>query len=468
MRNLPPRVEAVRESFQFPGRQRVICLLWFVAALCCGLPVRLVSQPFVAGASSARSVSGQFLIQGGGGVHRSPITPVLENDTNFVRLDPTLLAVSCERVKQLVWRSLGVTSPWTGKVFLRLYPAQSADSPVLIEADQFRDGWQYRLSLPDLCQRERYVRGIVGVVLLELANREAREHSAEVPLWLSEGMAREIWVSNQREVILASPRFSASGLRMAMLDVSERKKSSLERAHQQLCSETPLTFQQLSWPKNDPVTGEPPELYRNSAQVFVHQLLQLPSGADCLRTMVQNLFRYYNWQFAFHQAFQTQFREAVDVEKWWSLQLVHFTGRELVETWNPDNSWEKLDQLIRSAVQIRVGTNELPLHTEIPLQTIIRDWPAYRQSEALGNKTRELRALQPRLSRDLAAIVDDYCATLNLYLERLVHPGFVLPFRKQAVRHLNADEAIQRLDVLDEKRKALRPSIASDTVVQAP
>ena len=48
----------------------------------------------------------------------------------------------------------------------------------MIEAEQFRDGWQYRVSLPDLCQRERYIRAIVNVVLLEVANRQAREHSA--------------------------------------------------------------------------------------------------------------------------------------------------------------------------------------------------------------------------------------------------------------------------------------------------
>jgi len=370
-------------------------------------------------------------------------------------------------MKQLVWRALGINGAWSGKVFLRLYRAQSSDSPIMIEADQFRDGWQYRVSLPDLCQRERYIRAMVNVVLLEVANRRAREHSAEVPAWLAEGLAREIWASNQKEVILSSPGFSASGLRMSTITVSARMENSLELAHQELCTSSPLTFQQLSWPRRDPSTGEPSELYRSSAQVFVHQLLSLPGGSDCLRTMLLNLPRFYNWQFAFQQAFQETFHEAVDVEKWWSLQLVHFTGRELVETWTPDQSWEKLNQMIRSAVQVRVGTNELPLHAEIALQTIIRDWPAERQSPALEIKTRELRVLRPRLSRELAEVVDEYCSVLELYLERLNRPGFVLPFRKHVLHRQNAEEAIQRLDLLDSRRDALRPVAGADTVVQA-
>jgi hypothetical protein len=405
----------------------------------------------------ARSVSGQFVIQSGLGVPRSPAAALLENDTNFVRLDPTILTVSCERIKQLVYRALGGVTPWSGKIFLRLYPAESSDSPVSVEAEQFRDGWKYRVSLPHICQRERYIRALVSVLLLEIANRQSTEHSAEVPPWLSEGLAREIWASNQREVILAPPGYSESGLRMSSLMVSARKINPLDLAHQELCSSDPLSFQQLSWPQKDRFTGEPGELYRSSAQVFLHYLLTLPKGQNSMRTMLQNLPRFYNWQFAFMEAFHDDFHEALDVEKWWSLQLAHFTGRALVETWTAEQSWEKLDESVRSAVQIRIGTNDLPLHAEVALQTIIRDWTAPRQTQVLEFKIRELESLRPRLVNEYTGIVDEYCQTLGSYLEKLSHPGFVLPFRKHAIAHQNADEALHHLDLLDQKRRLLRP-----------
>jgi hypothetical protein len=78
----------------------------------------------------------------------------------------------------------------------------------------------------------------------------------------------------------------------------------------------------LSWPAAEQLVGERGELYRSSAQLFVHQLLNLPEGAACMRTMLEQLPLYYNWQFAFLHAFHELFPQPVDVEKWWSLQLV--------------------------------------------------------------------------------------------------------------------------------------------------
>jgi hypothetical protein len=269
-------------------------------------------------------------------------------------------------------------------------------------------------------------------------------------------------------VILAPPGYSGSGLRMSSLTVSARKENPLDLAHQELCSSDPLSFQQLSWPQNDRFTDEPGELYRSSAQVFLHYLLALPNGQNSVRSMLQNLPRFYNWQFAFMEAFRDYFHEALDVEKWWSLRLAHFTGRALVETWTAEQSWEKLDELVRSAVQIRIGTNDLPLHAEVALQTIIRDWTTPRQTQALEFKIRELQSLRPRLSRELTGIVDEYCQTLGNYLGKLNHPGFVLPFRKHVIAHQNADEALHRLDLLDQKRNTLRQSVAPvQTPIQA-
>ncbi|HTL17059.1 MAG TPA: hypothetical protein VL793_07470 [Patescibacteria group bacterium] len=421
------------------------------------LPVMTRAQIAAPPFSISRSVSGQFVVQSSPPAFGSPMAGLLQNDTNFVELDPTLLTVSCERIKQILFRDLGSTEPWTGKILLRLYSAGSADSPIAIDAEQFRDRWQYRVSLPNFCQRERYVRAIVSVLLLEMANRQPGSHSAEVPAWLREGLSREIWASNQKEVILTRPQMSDAGLRMTTLLVNARKENSLDRAHQQLCAATPLNFQQLSWPVPDSLTGEPTELYRNCAQVFVRDLMSLPNGQTCLRTMIQQLPRFYNWQFAFLAAFHDHFRETLDVEKWWSLELVHFTGRELTDRWGSEESWEKLDQVVRSAVQIRIGTNELPLRGEVALQTIIRDWPVPRQTQALETKLRELQMLRPRLVRDLALITDDYCRAIETYLQNLNHPGFVLPFRKGVVARHNAAEIVLRLDELDSRRATIRP-----------
>jgi hypothetical protein len=439
--------------------------------MCMASPAVLRAQSLTPGLFLSRSVSGQFVIQSAPRSLGSPLGGIIENNTNYVRLDPGLLTVSCERIKQLVWRELNVTAPWRGKVFLRLYPANSGDDPIVIDSEQYRDGWQYGVRLPNICHRERYVRAMVSVILLEVANRDARLHSSEVPTWLTEGLSREIWVAHRSEIILPPPQFSDAGLRITTLLVNARKENPLEQAHQQLCAAAPLNFQQLSWPTPEDMTGERGELYRSSAQLFVHQLLTMPDGPARMRAMVENLSRYYNWQFGFFDAFRDLFQQTLDVEKWWSLQLVHFTGRELAENWSPEASWEKLDQSIRSSVQIRIGTNELPLHAEVALQTIVRDWPAERQTPALQSKLGELKMLRPRLVRELIPIVDEYCNALETYLQNLNRTGLFLAFRKQAMVRRSAAETIQQLDQLDNRRAAIRspskPSAPAQPAVTA-
>jgi hypothetical protein len=429
-----------------------------VCALLVWVPVDGVRAQLAGpGVFLSRSLSGQFVVQSAPVSFVPPLVGILENDTNYVRLDPALLTVSCERIKQILSRELNLTAGWRGKILLKMYPAESADDPVTIDAEEFRDGWQYRVSLPTLVQRERYARSIVAVLLLELANRNVREHSAELPTWLTEGLGREMFASHQREIILEPPRLSSSGLRISTLLVNARRENPLDQAHRELGAGSALSFQQLSWPEPDQLAGERGELYRSSAQLFVHQLLRLPDGPARVRSMIEDLSQYYNWQFAFLHAFRDTFPRLLDVDKWWSLQLVHFTGRELAENWGQEESWQKLDELVRSAVQIQIGTNELPLHAEVTLQTIVRDWPPPRQTLALETKLRELQMLRPRLAGELAPLVDDYCRTIESYVQNLNHTGFVLPFRKQAILRRNAHETVQHLDELDALRASLQP-----------
>ena len=122
--------------------------------------------------ASARSFSGQFIVPTVANLDlRSSAWASTNKD--LIQLEPTLLTVSCERIKQLVYRELGASAAWRGKIFLGLYLAQSAQQPVTIMSERFSDGWQYRIELPHLVERERYVRTIVQTLLLEMANRSS-------------------------------------------------------------------------------------------------------------------------------------------------------------------------------------------------------------------------------------------------------------------------------------------------------
>lgn len=425
-------------------------------------PARAQTPP---SSSVTRSYSGQFIVASTAAPALYQRLSDLETNRNFVHLDATLVPVSCERIKQNLWRDLALQEPWRGKIFIRLYPARSAGDPIEIGSEHFRDGWQYQVKVPNVVERMRYVRAVVQVVLLEIANRTSSGRPAEIPVWLTEGLSRRLLSSSEIEIILPPPRANDSGLHLTSATVDARQ-NPLSHAHEVLCAGEPLSFQQLSWPSDDYLGGQGEDLYGSTAQVFVTRLLRLPDGRAHLLEMIRELPQHYNWQFALLKAFHADFQRPLDVEKWWTLQWVHFTGRELAQTWAPEESWQKLDETIRSAVQIRAGTNDLPLSAEVALQTIIRQWDRSRQTQALQVKVRELGLLRLRLAPEHVPLADGYRQTLTDFLNERDHTGF-LPFRKGAVRRHITEATLRQLDELDAQRTKLRAEQKSPQPVQA-
>jgi len=405
---------------------------------------------------STRSASGQFFIQDQrSSGPRAPESSLAAN-RNLVRLEPTLVTVSCERIKQMLWQELGATAPWRGKIYLVVFRAQGPNETITLVSERFASGWQYRVDLPDVLDRTRYVRAMVQVLLLEMANREAGQHSAEIPLWLSEGLSQQLFLSRELEIILPPPRSNGQGLNLASTVVSGRKTNALQQAHQQLSARAPLTFEELSWPDESLLAGESGELYRGSSQLFVDDLLRLKDGPACLRAMLAALPRYYNWQFAFLRGFDIHFARTLDVEKWWALRTMNFTGRDLGQTWPVEESWQKLDEILHFPVQIRTGTGDLPLRGNIPLQSVIREWDPVRQRQVLWSKIGELVQLRLRVAPPVVAVVDQYHQTLATYLENREKRGSIIPFRRQAALARTIEETLKQLDALDAERESLR------------
>ena len=407
---------------------------------------------------STRSFSGQFIAYAGRSAALPPSLLSVAANRNFVQLEPTLATVSCERIKQLLLRELGVTAPWRGTIYVVLYPARAASDPVTITSERFKSGWQYRVDLPDVMERSRYVRAIVQVLLLELANRTAQARAAEIPVWLLEGFGQLLLAASEVEIILPPPRATASGLNITTTVVDAPRETLLQRAQKKLGRRPPLTFEELSWPTERDWSGEAGDLYRGSAQLFVGELLRLPDGRACLRAMLARLPQHYNWQFAFLGAFRAHFERPLDVEKWWSLALTLAGGHEATPAWPLETSWEKLDRAIHSAVQVRTGTNDLPLHADASLQKVIREWDAGRQTEALNNVLRELGLLRLRIAQEYVGLAQDYSQAIATYLQQRDRSASALPFTKRAGRRRAVEAALQQLDALDARREAMRPA----------
>ena len=412
-----------------------------------------------------RSVSGQFIV-----AKSQPSLPSfvqsVNPDSNSIRLNPALLAVSAERIKQALWRKIGLepNAPWRGRIVLALHPARYPDEKVTVVSQHFADGWNYRVAFPDVLSRTRFMRAMTSVVLLEFANRGADEHSADIPAWLTEGLSQELLATGSVEIVLSPPVKKINGLLESRIDTTQQGIDPIAGARRVLADHSALTFDELSWPTESQLSGDDGGVYRASAQLFADELLKLRNGPAQLRSMLQMLPQYYNWQTAFQKAFRAEFARPLDVEKWWELQVVAFISRDSGPTWTPAVSRKKLDQILSVPVDFRSASNALPVHATVSLQAVIRNFNVARQRSILESKLHDLEVAQFRVARSLAVLTAGYRMVLADYLGE--NRGFRRHFwnKYPRPRKISATVALRRLDTLDEQRRTVELAVKPDVL----
>ena len=429
-------------------------------------PLSAHAQFSPAETGSANSTSGQFVVIAGQSVSPLASLPVIATNTSLVRLDPSLLAVSAERIKKSLRHQLGIgqSAPWSGKIFLALHPAQSPDEDVTIQSSRFGNGWNYRVELPDIVSRTRLARALTGVLLMEFANRDAQTRSAEIPAWLTDGLSQQTSFSDGlTENILSLPDKIVNGLPVTKTDAVQRGIDSLAGVRQVLKSSTALTFEQLSWPDDAQISGADGGIYRASAQLFVCRLLGLQDGPMRLREMLQNLPQFYNWQIAFQKAFRDEFSKPLDVEKWWALQVVDFAAQSPGPRWTRADSRDRLDEILSVPVEMRDASNNLPVHAEVSLQAVIRNFDSAQQMSVLQTKLRDLAIAHFRMAGPLAVLTDSYRHIIQDYLDgrTLLVPSSAKHAPVSSGKN-GADETVEKLDALDLQRRAIEDAIKPD------
>lgn len=412
------------------------------------------------------SHSGQFIIHAERHSHPPSPFSTLATNRNLVRLEPALMGVSCERIKQILLRDLGSSAKWRGKIYVELRPARTANQTITITSERFTSGWQYHLQMPDQVERVRYLRAIVHALLLEFANRGRNARLAEIPLWLTEGFSQRLLASSEIEIILPPPRETVNGLNVRTVRITDRVDNPVEHARRQLRGRQPLSFDQLSWQTEGGMSEPAAELYRSSAQLFLAELLHLRDGRACLATMLSRLAQYQNWQLAFLGGFRPHFERPLDVEKWWALCCCAPSPEpDLARGGSVVCGWDTLDQALRAPAPESADSAGQPGSAGVSLQTIIREWGRAQQIQALHGKVQELGALRARVAPDLALLAQEYGLALEVYLQHQ-HRAKPVVFFGNAGRGRITQETLQRLDALDARREALRPPKAPPAAEQ--
>jgi hypothetical protein len=432
--------------------------IWLMAALCASAssqqaPIRSFSGQFTAwhlqrpGSRPAMKLA-PTRAAGGWAFVMSDKTAPPPGNQDEVPMDPSLLVVSCERLKAWLLNELGQPDRWQGRIDLIINPSLPKEDGPQLTASREPQGWTYQLQLPSSVQEEILLRKLFQTLLLEIANRQAGVQSAEIPLWLVEGMSAELQAKNLPVYIL-QPGQHWSGS-VVWQDRSQTMPSELRR-------HAALTFQQLSWPEASDLTREGLPLYRSCAQLFLEQLLRFDDGKACLRSMIGQLPEHWNWQTAFLLGFHSHFEQLLDVEKWWGVSYVDFRRGYKVQPWSAADCRKELQSSLDVPVAVRFGTDGMPVDAKITLQEVIRQWPDPDALAALRRATGGLSFLVPRATAELRPLVELYLKTLLGYVrdsqeaEREQHLGKREPSRLSGIKA----DAIQQLDALDRQREGL-------------
>jgi len=394
------------------------------------------------------SQSGQFIVRGfpvgaplSSGVSTAAVT--------YARLDPALLAVSCERIKQALLGTLGMVDGWRGTISILSHPVREDNELIVVRAVRYADGWTYHLVIPEQVDKGRLIEALTQVLLQEIANRRAGSQAAELPPWLAVGLAAHLQALGNLTLEPAT--------RIAR---RERHMDPLGAVRELLRAHPALSFDELSFSTPAQLSDPNAGVYEGSAQLFVHELLRLKDGRGCMREMLARLPENLNWQTAFLDAFNAHFQRLIDVDKWWALNVVHFTGLEWMTGWPPQELLRQLDVSLASPVQVRRSPDQLPAPSELKLQQVVAEWELAAQTPLLLEKINHLQALRLRAEAapELAALVDDYRLALETYLQerRKIGTGSARHLERPSLR-LIVNETLHRLDELDARRESLRP-----------
>ncbi len=434
--------------------------LMVMVSIFCGSADLLNGQSISDLPEITRSFSGQFLVRHPDRLSWLYSRPEVVDNTNLLRLDPALLAVAAERYKSQVWKLLGLTAetPWQGRIYLVLRPAETPEDEVWITSRLEYNTWTYQLNLPDVVGCDRYERAMSAVILMEVANRGHRSTTGNtvIPTWLVNGIAALAMDADPDALLINMPTSLSGAPPVGVVNDREHGLDDMASAHAAFQKGAALNFRQLSWPADDQVNGDDGGLYRGSAELFVHDLLRLPHGSRQMGMFLNLLPDYLNWQLAFYKVYRGDFPKPAAIDKWWALQVIGFASRNTGTRWTLAASAARLDSLLRVPVQVWDHTNSMPRNLEIPLQQAIMEMNPAQRDAALEGQRQELELAQFELAQPFAILAAGYDQVLGDFLTKVQPTPSLINKKGTGVRtRQGAPATLKSLDALDRRRRML-------------
>lgn len=382
-----------------------------------------------------------------------------EKGEELIRLDADVLIVSAERVRDALRTQLALPKEGGGDIQLNLYLATRPGDLIRLAAGLSPRGWEYQMEIPDQVERQTLIRALVGVLLLEFANRGQGPKSADIPLWLVEGLTMHVSAVAGPDLIVGAVPLGGMLPTVRVWRGSDYRLDYLQHARAVLRSSRPMTFSELGHPTSQTLAGDRLKTFQSSAQLLVHELLRSKTGPAGFVSMLRDLPSCWNWETAFLHGYSADFPRMLEVEKWWAVNLLAFTSRDPSQVWSKQTCLDQLDAVLQVPARVRVTDDVLPQRQTLSLQQVITNWDFGLQVPVLQQKLLSLAALRFNAFPEVLDLVNGYQQALATYLQRRSQANRAPATRMQPTYngHLLTKDILGDLEDLDKRRQALRP-----------
>ena len=410
-----------------------------------------------AGYKTARSLSGQFMAYG-------PISPkrrggILDANADTILIAPDHVVVTAERVRNALFRQLGLPAMPGSKLMMRLNPAMSHRATVPVVTDRHINGYTYELTLPSEIESDKLVRALVQVTLLDLANRKPQLRDTEIPLWMTVGFTQVLLAQPDLVLVLSRPEQDGNAMAMEEVVKNVRRHDSLAGVRARLRGRRAFDFSEIAMPSPAHLRGENWRDFQACSHLLVDRLLAVRAGGVRLQNMIRQLPDNMNWQTSFLKVYGDFFADMLGVEKWWAVTIVQLTGQNQYQNWTLGEAVEKLENLLKLPAEVRLNDADSPLEAEVTLQQAIRGWDFAVQKQTLEMKINQLLIARMKMPRQLLPFVNEYGRILQNYVATRQRIESFKPRRGQAGPRLApmVDEAVRQLDSVDRRLVLFKP-----------
>jgi len=383
------------------------------AVSCWRLSLLFAGFWFFAGAQHAKagtliSKSEQFVVVWEGEVFEPSNLNGVEKNNGLIALTPDLVALNAEQIKDMMLQALGVQDSWRNKIRFTISSNNRSKEPFITVPTRYANGWGFQVVLKPKISEDIWLRNLVHVLLLEMVNRPSPEVMCNPPAWLIEGLRQFVLHSAIMDPSLTVDDMVEVGVPSGKLGKPTPwfyKRESTFQAKQFLQNNDPLSAEQIFSSEEQYVRTIN---FRHCAHLLFRELSLMPDGKPSMHRFIEMLPRFFNWQTAFHQAYQSSFPNMLSLEKWWAVLTASITQYNDKRRWSMERSLEELGRILNPPAKMAVLENDLPQWQTFAIKDVIAQWSEEEREAQTKHLIQQLQLLKAQSNFEVMPLIESY------------------------------------------------------------